>query len=177
MTTTAPGLIPDPRIQFIPPDVLDPGLNGGLTLLYYTGLRRLAKNILHDVVGRYLDRDRAGLATLRAIHAFPPRMAEAMASKDVVRFGELVEAAWGLKKDIDPDSTNDVIEGILAGARPGLAGATLLGAGGGGFLLFVARSADDAAAIRARLEAAPPNERARFFDFGVSGEGLVVTAC
>lgn len=177
LITTAPGLVPNPRFHFVPADVLDPVLNGGRTLLYYTGLRRLAKNILHDVVGRYLDRDRAAVETLRAIHAFPPRLAEAMAAKDVVRFGALVEAAWGLKKDLDPDSTNAVIESVLDSARPRLAGATLLGAGGGGFLLFVSGSAADAAAVRSGLESAPPNDRARFFDFRVSEDGLIVTAC
>ncbi|MBN2206360.1 MAG: hypothetical protein JW742_03060, partial [Candidatus Aminicenantes bacterium] len=177
MITTAPGMVPDPRVHFVPADVLDPVLNGGRTLLYYTGLRRLAKNILHDVVGRYLDRDRAAVATLRAIHAFPPRMAEALAAKDIARFGGLVEAAWKLKKELDPDSTNAVIESILDRARPRLVGATLLGAGGGGFLLFVAGSAADAAAIRAGLESAPPNDRARFFDFRVNEDGMVVTAC
>ena len=177
MITTAPGMVPDPRIHFVPPDVLDPVLNGGRTLLYYTGLRRLAKNILHEVVGRYLDRDRAGLATLHEIHGFPPRMVEAMAAKDISRFGALVETAWELKKEIDPDSTNDVIEGILARARPHIDGAAILGAGGGGFLLFVAGSAGEAAALRTRLEKDPPNDRARFFDFRVSDEGLAVTTC
>ncbi|MCJ7588812.1 MAG: hypothetical protein MUQ00_13065, partial [Candidatus Aminicenantes bacterium] len=177
MITTAPGMVPDPRIHFVPPDVLDPGLNGGRTLLYYTGLRRLAKNILHEVVGRYLDRDRAGLATLHEIHGFPPRMADAMAAKDISSFGELVETAWELKQEIDPDSTNDVIEEILARARPHIDGATILGAGGGGFLLLIAKSVAEAAALRTRLEKDPPNDRARFFDFRVSDEGLAVTTC
>jgi len=104
-------------------------------------------------------------------------MVEAMAAKDISRFGALVETAWELKKAIDPDSTNDVIEGILARARPHIDGATILGAGGGGFLLFVAGSAGEAAALRTRLEKDPPNDRARFFDFRVSDEGLAVTTC
>ncbi len=177
MITTGPGMVPDPRLHFVPPDVLDPVLNGGRTLLYYTGLRRLAKNILHEVVGRYLDRDRTGLAVLREIHGFPPRMVEAMAAKDIARFGELIEAAWALKKEIDPDSTNDVIERILDRTRSRSHGATILGAGGGGFLLFIAKSAADAASIRAGLDGEPPNDRARFFDFRVSDEGLAVTTC
>ena len=67
--TTLPGTVPDPEIQFVPADVLDPGENGGLTLLYYTGLTRLAKNILQRVVGRYLDRDRAAMRALREFAA------------------------------------------------------------------------------------------------------------
>lgn len=175
MITTEPGIVPDPRIHYVPQDVLDPRLNHGRTLLYYTGLRRLAKNILHYVVGNYLDRDRAAMDTLRKLHAFPPVMVEAMAGKDIRRFGELIDVTWNLNKKIDPDSTTYVIEEILARIKPHIYGAKLLGAGGGGFLLMVCRSPEDAAAVRQLLNEAPPNDRARFFDFSISAEGLAVT--
>jgi galactokinase/mevalonate kinase-like predicted kinase len=177
MITTEPGLVPDPHIHNVPDDVLNPLANGGQTLLYYTGLRRLAKNILQYVVGNYLDRDRAAMDTLRRLHAFPPMMVEAMTNKDIKRFGELIDVAWNLNKDIDPDSTTDEIEAILERIRPQMFGAKLLGAGGGGFLLIVAKSPAAAAAIRTELEAHPPNDRARFFGFEISGEGLTVTTC
>jgi galactokinase/mevalonate kinase-like predicted kinase len=115
--------------------------------------------------------------TLRRLHAFPPLMVEAMAGKDIKRFGELIDTAWNLNKDIDPDSTTDEIEAILERIRPHMFGAKLLGAGGGGFLLIVSKSPADASAIRAELEARPPNDRARFFGFEISGEGLAVTTC
>ncbi len=71
MISAEAGLVPNPRVNFVPGDLLDPAANGGRTLLYYTGLRRLAKNILHDVVGRYLDRDRGAMATLAAPARLP----------------------------------------------------------------------------------------------------------
>jgi fucokinase len=174
---TEPGLIPDPKIHFLPSDVLDPRKNGGLTLLYYTGLRRLAKNILGDVVGRYLDRNREAMDTLRRIHHFPPRMAEAISAKDLPGFGKLLGSAWELKKAIDPDSTTEDIEHILERVRPYIHGATLLGAGAGGFLLLVCRSGRDAGRIKKELAENPPNDRARFFDYSVSSEGLKLTVC
>jgi len=197
MIRTEPGLVPDPRIHYVTADVLDPRGNlwegrgyagpgagraseretGGQTLLYYTGLRRLAKNILRTVVGNYLDRDAAALDTLRELHAYPPKMSEAMAAKDIRRFGELIDLAWKLNKRIDPDSTTPVIEGILGRIGKHIWGAKLLGAGGGGFLLIVARSPRDARAIRRLLEEKPPNARARFFDYEISHEGLNVTVC
>ncbi|MBU4331233.1 MAG: hypothetical protein KKB53_12145, partial [Acidobacteria bacterium] len=177
MITSEAGLVPDPRIHYVPPDVLDPRINGGLTLLYYTGLRRLAKNILKDVVGGYLDRDRRSAAVLRELHAFPPKMAEAMGAKDMEEFGRLIDRAWRLNKALDPDSTTDAIEDILQAVKPHILGAKLLGAGGGGFLLIVCRSLDDARSVRQKLMHNPPNTRARFFDFSVSSEGLVVTVC
>ena len=177
MITTEPGMIPDPRIHFVPGDLLDPRASGGATLLYYTGLRRLAKNILQTVVGNYLDRDRAGMETLRQLHAFPPQMAAALAAKDASRFGRLVDVAWNLNKELDPDSTTPEIDGMLESVARHVSGAKLLGAGGGGFLLVVARSPADADAVRRRLTSEPPNPRARFFDFAVADHGLVVTVC
>ena len=44
-------MFPDPEVHPLPSDLLDPTKNGGSTLLYYTGLTRLAKNILERVVG------------------------------------------------------------------------------------------------------------------------------
>ena len=89
----------------------------------------------------------------------------------------MVARAWQLNKQIDPQSTNDAIEELLARIAPYVYGAKLLGAGGGGFLLIVCRSAADARSVRDILEADPPNSRARFFEFDVSREGLIVTVC
>ncbi len=177
MITAGKGLVPDPRIHFVPADLLDPAANGGRTLLYYTGLRRLAKNILHEVVGRYLDRDRGAMETLRRLHAFPPMMAEAMGMRDMERFGELVNVAWKLNVDLDPDHATPVIEELRARIGPHVWGSKLLGAGGGGFLLMVCKSPGDAAVVKGMLEKRPPNDKARFFDYSISREGLVVTVC
>jgi galactokinase/mevalonate kinase-like predicted kinase len=177
LITTQKGLVPDPRIHFVPSDLVSPQFNGGQTLLYYTGLRRLAKNILKGVVGNYLDRDRSMMSTLRSVHALPPQVAEALSGKAMERFGGLIAQAWKLNKQIDPGSTTEVIDRILETVAPHLLGAKLLGAGGGGFLFMVARSQADAGAIRSILSDDPPNERARFFEYEISSEGLTVTVC
>ncbi len=177
MVSAEPGLAPDLRIHFVPADLLDPSVNGGATLLYYTGITRLAKNILQQVVGRYLDRDRAAMATLKRIHALPPRVADAMARKDAAAFGSWIRTAWELNKALDPNSTTPEVEALLERVAPHIHGAKLLGAGGGGFLLLVCRGPEAAAALRADLESDPPNSRARFFDFDISRRGLTVTVC
>jgi len=175
MVVTEPGFIPDARIHHVLPDILDPGTNGGLSLLYYTGVTRLAKNILQQVVGRHLNRHRATMATLRQMHIVAEQVAQSLTCKDIVTFGGLIDVAWQLNKQLDPNSTNDEIESLFERARPFIYGAKLLGAGGGGFMLMICKSAADASAVREKLEAEPPNERARFFDFDVSKEGLTVT--
>ncbi len=177
MISTGPGLVPNPRIHYVPADLLDPAVNRGQILLYYTGMRRLARNILRNVVGHYLDRDRSTLDTLRRLHAYPPLAAEAMSRKDMRRFGELIDLAWKLNQRIDPDSSNPAIEGILDRFRPYMIGAKLLGAGGGGFLLVVCDSVEAASAARQDLEVDPPNPLARFFAYSINPAGLEVTVC
>jgi fucokinase len=175
--TTKPGLVPNPDIQAVKSNVLDPKTNQSQTLLYYTGMRRLAKNILQHIVGCYLDRDRKTMETLRKLHAFPPLLVEAMERENMQHFGELIGRALQLKKEIDPDSTNPEIEGILKKFKPYMIGATILGAGGGGFLLVVAQSPHHAEAARKALTKDPPNPLARFFDFNISVTGLEISVC
>jgi fucokinase len=177
MITTKPGLMPDPKIQSIRPDVMDPDKNGGQTLLFYTGIRRLAKNILQDIVGNYLDRDHRTVETLHHIHRFPSYLSKVFLTNDIEKFGEALSRGWELKKEIDPESTNEQIDKMIRIFKPYLLGATMLGAGGGGFILFVCKSLRDALLCREELKKNPPNERARFFDFSINHEGLVVTTC
>lgn len=169
------GLVPEPQIHYLPSDLLDPVANGGQTLLYYTGITRLAKNILEQVVGRYLNRNRKSMATLKQIYQVAHQTAEAISRKDMATFGALVNRAWSLNKELDPNSTNEEVEALLQRIQPHCYGAKLLGAGGGGFLLMVCKSVEDARSLRADLEENPSNERARFFDYNVNPKGLTVT--
>lgn len=171
------GFVPDTTIRYLPADILDPRSNQGCTLLYYTGITRLAKNILQEVVGRYLNRDRETMAVLERLGTVAGEMAEVISRKDLPRFGRLVDQVWQLNKRLDPNSSTPQIEALLRRARPHIWGAKLLGAGGGGFLLLVCKSLEAANQLRQDFEKNPPNDLARFFDFGVSDEGLTVTVC
>jgi galactokinase/mevalonate kinase-like predicted kinase len=51
-------------------------------------------------------------------------------------------------------------------------GYKLLGAGGGGYLLILAKSAEAAVRIKQTLVEEPPNAMARFVDFRVSDSGF-----
>ncbi|MHC4566446.1 MAG: GHMP family kinase ATP-binding protein, partial [Planctomycetota bacterium] len=144
MAVTEPGFVPDARIHHVLPDILDPKTNGGLSLLYYTGVTRLAKNILQQVVGRHLDRHRATMATLRQMRTVAEQVAQSLICKDIATFGNLIDVAWQLNKQLDPNSTNDEIESLFERVRPVIYGAKLLGAGGGGFMLMICKSAADA---------------------------------
>src|SRR5438445_640197 len=67
-------------------------------------------------------------------------------------FGEILDANWRLKKTLTSGVSNDEIDGWYERARSsGARGGKLLGAGGGGFLLFYAHE-DRHAALEQALQ-------------------------
>jgi galactokinase/mevalonate kinase-like predicted kinase len=177
IVTAEAGLMPSPTIHYLPTDLLDPALNQGCTLLYYTGITRLAKNILAQVVGRTFSRDRQSLATLERIGQVALQIADTLSRKDLKGFGRLVGTAWELNKQLDPNSSNPEVEALFDRVSPFIYGGKLLGAGGGGFMLMVCKSPDHARRLKVELDSHPTNDRARFFDYSVNPRGLTVTVC
>lgn len=145
------------------------------TLLYFTGQKRLARNILHNVVRRYLARDPLILRTVDELKAAALEMKSHLDAQDVDGFARGIDRYWTLKKQIDPGATNPQIEALLKSVARWTEGRLLPGAGGGGFILIVAKSTAAAGKIRRQLTANPPNALARFFDFDVDQTGLKVT--
>jgi len=144
-------------------------------LLYFTGQKRMARNILHNVVRHYLARDPLILETVDDLKKTALDMKTCLDAQDVDGFACGIERYWTLKKKIDPGATTPQIEALLKSISRWTAGRLLPGAGGGGFILLVARDASAAQQIRRHLTAHPPNALARFFDFDVDQTGLKIT--
>ncbi|MEI8122633.1 MAG: hypothetical protein WCI20_11310 [bacterium] len=145
------------------------------TLLYFTGQKRMARNILHNVVRRYLARDPVILETVDELKKTALDMKSCLDAQDVNGFACGIERYWTLKKQIDPGATNPPIEALLKSISRWTSGRLLPGAGGGGFILLIASSARAAQQIRRYLVAHPPNALARFFEFDVDQTGLKIT--
>lgn len=145
------------------------------TLLYFTGQKRMARHILHNVVRQYLARDPATLSTIDELKAAALEMKANLDAQNVDAFAEGIERYWTLKKQIDPGSTNPQIEALLKSVNRWTAGRLLPGAGGGGFIFLVARDPEAARHIRRHLTEFPPNRLARFFDYDVDQTGVKVT--
>lgn len=145
-------------------------------LLYYTGLTRLAKNILQDIVrGMFLNAPRV-LDPLAEIAYNAGRVCDAIGAGDYEGLCRAVARSWRANQALDAGTNPPAVQQILdAIADDGLAAAKLLGAGGGGYLLLLARDERAAQAIRDRLTQNPPNARARFVEFSLSNTGLQVT--
>jgi galactokinase/mevalonate kinase-like predicted kinase len=173
---TQPGLDQIPLIRSVP----DGGCLGtaeacGRVLLYYTGQRRLAKNILQNVVGRYLDRDPLMRPILASLKDGAAAMREALTRGTLSEVASCLSRYWELKKQIDPGATNALIEGIASRVGRDIAGLGVAGAGGGGFMFMIARDAKAADRVRQTLLANPAGPTARFYDWSLDAAGLRVS--
>lgn len=140
------------------------------TVLYYTGIQRMAKNLLRQVVASYLARETATVQVLHSIKTLASEMAHAMTEGDWQYLGNLLDRHWKLNQLLDPHTTNAPITALVEEVRPYILGAKLAGAGGGGFLILLGSSAAAAAALRRRLST---RDRAgRVYDFRIATDGL-----
>ena len=142
-------------------------------VLYGTGIQRMAKDLLRQVVSRYLARETATIQVLHSIKTLAVEMSYAMGEGDWKHLGELMDRHWQLNQLLDPHTANAPINGILDRARPYIYGAKLAGAGGGGFLMLLARDAEAAAALRTVLAQDAP-ERGACVSYRIAEEGLRV---
>jgi fucokinase len=120
-------------------------------VLYNTGLQRMAKNLLRQVVGSYLAREVATVQVLHGIQTPAMEMGLAMREGEWSYLGQLINRHWELNQVLDPHTTNAPINNILARVRPFVSGAKLAGAGGGGYLILLAHDPDAAIALRKEL--------------------------
>jgi fucokinase len=120
-------------------------------VLFNTGLQRMAKNLLRQVVGSYLAREVATVQVLHGIKTLASEMAFAMRDGEWEYLGTLLDRHWRLNQILDPHTTNAPINNMLARVRPYVFGAKLAGAGGGGYLILLAKDAAQALALRTEL--------------------------
>ncbi len=172
---SSPGFQQSPVVRWLPDTALTHPEIKPLLILYYTGITRVAKNILAEIVrGMFLNANKR-LKILGEIGLHAQQFFDEMQKGNYARLGEMTEHSWQLNQRLDAGTNTPEIQAILNRINPFLAGKKLLGAGGGGFLFLVAKSLDDAKRVREILHQEPPNDKARIFSFDVSPEGLVVT--
>jgi fucokinase len=140
-------------------------------VLYDTGIQRMAKNLLRQVVARYLARETATIQVLHSIKTLAVEMAYAMAEGEWKHLGQLLDRHWQLNQVLDPHTNNAPITAILDSARPWIHGAKLAGAGGGGFLLLIARDSEAATVLRAGLNR-KVGQNSAFLPYRIAQEGL-----
>ena len=174
LVRTIPGLEQEPDVRWLP-DRFFKGPEKACMLLYYTGITRVAHDILGEIVRGIFLNSKDRLATVDAIAQTALQCHEAVQRHDFAAFTECVRRSWQLNQQLDQGTNPPAVQEILERISDDLAAAKLLGAGGGGYLFMIANDADSALRIRETLEKHPPNEGARFVEFSVSETGLQVT--
>ena len=106
-------------------------------VLVYTGQRRLARNILREVVGKVLTRDRRVIEILQEIQQLAVLMAYELEKGRVTEFATLLNRHWELSVELDGGTTNTCIEYIFSSCEDLIDGRFIGGAGGGGFLFMI----------------------------------------
>lgn len=109
-------------------------------LLFFTGISRTASDIAADKIKSIPEKSHE-LHTMRSMVDEAERILSS--GQHMILFGELLHEAWLLKRQLSNKIAPAYIDEIYAKARhAGAIGGKLLGAGGGGFMLFFVKPED-----------------------------------
>ncbi|CAH9115095.1 unnamed protein product [Cuscuta epithymum] len=150
-TTSFPGT--PLRLQVIPlltsPQVVEE-LQQRL-LVVFTGQVRLAHQVLQKVVTRYLQRDNLLISSIKRLTELAKAGREELMSGNIDKLGEIMAEAWRLHQELDPFCSNKYVDNLFAFCDPFCCGYKLVGAGGGGFALLLAKTRESADEMRRLL--------------------------
>ena len=170
---TEPGPAQHPRITHVQ---LSPAMADQLSqrlLVCFVGEKRVAKNILRQIMGRYLSRVPAVVKVLHEIKDIARAMKAALEGDDLDEFGRLMARHWELNKALDEHSTTAHVEQLFAAMGDLIVGAKMAGAGGGGFMEIIAKDGAAASRIRQRLQPLLAAQGGRFYEVAFDWTGVV----
>lgn len=131
--------LPDDRVEAWPLKITTETLYNleDNLLLFFTGYSRSASAILKEQNDKSRENDQAMTDNLHFVKDLGYQSLEALEKGDLRRFAELMNIHWDRKKQRSGGMSNGKIDEWYAAAlQNGALGGKLIGAGGGGFLLF-----------------------------------------
>jgi len=172
---STPGLLQRPVLSWAPDHLFTRPETRELTLLYYTGITRMARHILTDIVkGMFLNSSKH-LGILQEMKHHALQTYAAIRHHDWEELTNAIRYSWELNQQLDAGTTTPEIEVMLKLIRDYAVSWKLPGAGGGGYLLIIAKDPAAAGMIRSVLRNNPPNNNARFADWKLSDTGMKLT--
>ncbi|OAN46739.1 kinase [Paramagnetospirillum marisnigri] len=141
----------------------------GSLMLFFTGFSRFADKVAAKQIAN-MDNRRAHIHKMAAMVDEAISIMSAPVDRPLDDLGKLLHESWLLKRELaDAVSTPEIDEIYQAAMDAGAIGGKLLGAGGGGFMLFYVRP-ENQAKVRERLK----NLIHVDFDVDTSGSKIVV---
>lgn len=119
--------------------------------IVYTGQRRLARNLLRDVVGNYIGGRKASVEALSAMKETAYLMKDALEKGDIDELARLFNRHWELSLQLDAGASNLCIDQIFMVMEDLIDGKFIAGAGGGGFLQIIMKKGVSREQINQRL--------------------------
>jgi len=172
---TESGIRQNPLIKWLPEELFTNRETREMMLLYYTGVTRVARDILGEIVKAMFLNSSSHLEIFREMKVHARETFDTILANDYQGLAEKVAISWTLNQQLDEGTNPPVIYEIIKRVDDYLLGYKLLGAGGGGYLLMLAKSAEAALQVKKNLESQPPNSLARFVDFSISKTGFQVS--
>jgi D-glycero-alpha-D-manno-heptose-7-phosphate kinase len=112
-------------------------------LLFFTGISRSASSILLDQDSKSRAKDSNMIENLHFIKELGYKSRDALLAGNTTYFGELMQEHWEYKRSRSQGMTNEFInDSYELAMKNGAIGGKLVGAGGGGFLMFYAKDKD-----------------------------------
>jgi D-glycero-alpha-D-manno-heptose-7-phosphate kinase len=132
-------------------------------LLFFTGQQRSASSVLKDQDTRTRESDSEMIANLHTVKDLAVRSQRALEQGQCAQFGDIMHEHWVNKKKRSQGMSNsDIDNWYELGRANGAIGGKVVGAGGGGFLLFYA---EDRNRLRKAMAKAGLEEVRFRFDF------------
>lgn len=172
---TEAGIRQNPSIKWLPEQLFTNRDTREMMLLYYTGVTRVARDILGEIVKGMFLNSNSHLQIFSEMKVHARETFDTILGNDYQGMAEKVAISWSLNQRLDEGTNPPVIQEITRQVDDYLLGYKLLGAGGGGYLLMFAKSVEAAFMAKRILESSPPNPRARFVDFSISQTGFQVS--
>jgi D-glycero-alpha-D-manno-heptose-7-phosphate kinase len=143
-------------------------------ILFFTGTERSASEILRDQDTKSKTNDAAMVENLHYIKEIGLDTRKYLENGQVDMLGELFHTHWQTKKKRSPDISNPIIDECYETAiKNGALGGKLIGAGGGGFLMFYCKNGEKHKVIESIQSRGLKWER---FHFDFDGAKILVNA-
>ena len=141
-------------------------------MIFYTGINREDRQLLKSQSKATTNNNKQVIENLHRIKSIGEDIEKALLKNDIAALGWLMHEHWLTKRGLSSQISSDRIDHLYElGRRNGALGGKILGAGGGGFMLFCCQNLDYRFRIREAMKKEGLTEL--FFHFDMEGAKVV----